>query len=283
MLHSIQGDNMKKLAALFAATLSGALTLTAATPVAVWDGDFGTSAKTGTDGKTYTLVLPSGSESWVQADGTLKIGSGTQGAYINLQDGETYNLAQGTKISVLMEYENATALSVVASPIYLQADSYFGLKTKASSLEVVGDNWGVTYPTSGNTVTTMPAAGNMLMVYPQGSGDMKIYSAATRSGLSASSSGGEITGLRFSNKRLQKIGIGGCFTSGAEKDLNNFENLIIKKVAVFASDITATDATEYFFPSEIQTINVSAADSIAVSEIDNQIDANTYKTVKVVA
>ena len=71
----------------------------AATPVAVWDGDFGTSAKTGTDGKTYTLVLPSGSESWVQADGTLKIGSGTQGAYINLQDGETYNLAQGTNIS----------------------------------------------------------------------------------------------------------------------------------------------------------------------------------------
>lgn len=274
---------MKKLAALFAATLSGALTLTAATPVAVWDGDFGTSAKTGTDGKTYTLVLPSGSESWVQADGTLKIGSGSQGAYINLQDGETYNLAQGTKISVLMEYENATALSVVASPIYLQADSYFGLKTKASSLEVVGDNWGVTYPTSSNTVTTLPAAGNMLMVYPQGSGDMKIYSAATRSGLSASSSGGEITGLRFSNKRLQKIGIGGCFTSGAEKDLNNFENLIIKKVAVFASAITATDATEYVFPSEIQTINVSAADSIAVSEINNQIDANTYKAVKVVA
>ena len=255
----------------------------AATPVAVWDGDFGTSVKTGTDGKTYTLVLPSGSESWVQANGTLKIGSGTQGAYINLQDGETYNLAQGTKISVLMEYENATALSVVASPIYLQADSYFGLKTKASSLEVVGDNWGVTYPTSGDTVTTMPAAGNMLMVYPQGSGNMKIYSAATRSGLSASSSGGEITGLLFSYKRLQKIGIGGCFTSGAEKDLNNFENLIIKKVAVFASAITATDATEYFFPSEIQTINVSAADSIAVSEINNQIDANTYKTVKVVA
>lgn len=255
----------------------------AATPVAVWDGDFGTSAKTGTDGKTYTLVLPSGSESWVQADGTLKIGSGSQGAYINLQDGETYNLAQGTKISVLMEYENATALSVVASPIYLQADSYFGLKTKASSLEVVGDNWGVTYPTSSNTVTTLPAAGNMLMVYPQGSGDMKIYSAATRSGLSASSSGGEITGLFFSNKRLQKIGIGGCFTSGAAKDLNNFENLIIKKVAVFASAITATDATEYFFPSEIQTINVSAADSITVSAINSQIDANTYKTVKVVA
>ena len=265
------------------ATLTLATFAAAPTPVAVWDGDFGTSAKTGTDGKTYTLVLPSGSESWVQADGTLKIGSGTQGAYINLQDGETYNLAQGTKISVLMEYENATALSVVASPIYLQADSYFGLKTKASSLEVVGDNWGVTYPTSGNAVTTMPAAGNMLMVYPQGSGNMKIYSAATRSGLPGSSSGGEITGLLFSNKRLQKIGIGGCFISGAAKDLNNFENLIIKKVAVFASAITATDATEYFFPSEIQTINVSAADSIAVSEINNQIDANTYKTVKVVA
>ncbi|MBO6167406.1 MAG: hypothetical protein J6P13_03535 [Kiritimatiellae bacterium] len=271
------------LFAAAAALLASMRAVFAATPVVVWDGDFGTSAKTGTDGKTYTLVLPSGSESWVQADGTLKIGSGTQGAYINLQDGETYNLAQGTKISVLMEYENATALSVVASPIYLQADSYFGLKTKASSLEVVGDNWGVTYPTSGNAVTTMPAAGNMLMVYPQGSGAMKIYSAATRSGLSGSSSGGEITGLLFSNKRLQKIGIGGCFTSGAAKDLNNFENLIIKKVAVFASAITATDATEYFFPSEIQTINVSAADSIAVSEINDQIDANTYKTVKVVA
>ena len=250
----------------------------AATPVAVWDGDFGTSAKTGTDGKTYTLVLPSGSESWVQADGTLKIGSGNQSAYINLQVGSDYNLAQGTKISVLMEYTNAVA-QTGAAPIYLQADAYFGLKTKDSSLDVVGDYWGVTYPTTGDVVTTMPSDGCILMVYPQGGGAVQVYSATTRTGLSDASAGGNITGLAFSNKYLQKIGIGGTFTDGSAKNLKNFENLVIKKVAVFTSAITATDAAAYYFPSEIQTINVDSATT--VSAINAQFDSANYKVADV--
>ncbi len=268
---------MKKLLTLLSAAV-GATAAFGATPLAVWDGDFGTSAKTGTDGKTYTLVLPSGSESWVQADGTLKIGSGTQGAYINLQDGETYNLAQGTKISVLMEYTNAVA-QTGAAPIYLQADAYFGLKTKDSSLDVVGDYWGVTYPTTGDVVTTMPSDGCILMVYPQGGGAVQVYSATTRTGLSDASAGGDITGLAFSNKYLQKIGIGGTFTDGSAKNLKNFENLVIKKVAVFTSAITATDAAAYYFPSEIQTINVDSATT--VSAINAQFDSANYKAAKV--
>lgn len=252
----------------------------AATPVAVWDGDLGTSVKTGTDGKTYTLTLPSGCESWIQNDGTLKIGSGNQSAYINLQDGGNYNLAQGTKISVLMEYENASA-QTGAAPIYLQADAYFGLKTKASSLEVLGDFWGTTYPTAGTTITTMPSDGSILMVYPQGSGVVKVYSASTREGLSGASTGGDITGLSFSNKYLQKIGIGGTFTDGSSQGLKNFENLVIKKVAIFTSAITAVDAANYFFPSEIQTINVPS--DTTVSAIKAQLDSENYKAIAVSA
>ena len=250
----------------------------AATPVAVWDGDFGTSEKIGTDGKTYTLTLPSGADSWVQSDGTLKIGSGNQSAYINLQVGSDYNLAQGTKISVLMEYTNAVA-QTGAAPIYLQADAYFGLKTKDSSLDVVGDWWGVTYPTTGDVVTTMPSDGCILMVYPQGGGAVQVYSATTRTGLSDASAGGNITGLAFSNKYLQKIGIGGTFTDGSAKNLKNFENLVIKKVAVFTSAITATDAAAYYFPSEIQTINVDSATT--VSAINAQFDSANYKVADV--
>ena len=250
----------------------------AATPVAVWDGDFGTSEKIGTDGKTYALTLPSGADSWVQSDGTLKIGSGNQSAYINLQVGSDYNLAQGTKISVLMEYTNAVA-QTGAAPIYLQADAYFGLKTKDSSLDVVGDYWGVTYPTTGDVVTTMPSDGCILMVYPQGGGAVQVYSATTRTGLSDASAGGDITGLAFSNKYLQKIGIGGTFTDGSAKNLKNFENLVIKKVAVFTSAITATDAAAYYFPSEIQTINVDSATTVSV--INAQFDSANYKVADV--
>ena len=269
----------KKFAPTLVAAIA-ALTLTsfAATPVAVWDGDFGTSVKTGTDGKTYTLVLPSGADSWVQSDGTLKIGSGTQSAYINLQNGSDHNLAQGTKISVLLEYANATA-QTGAAPIYLQADSYFGLKTKESSLDVVGDNWGTTYPTSGDAVTTMPSDGCILMVYPQGSGNVKVYSASTRAGLSDSSAGGEIGGLKFSNKYLQKIGIGGTFTSGSAQNLKNFENLVIKKVAVFTSAIATSDAASYVFPSEVQTINIDA--NTTVSDINELYDSSNYKAADV--
>lgn len=248
----------------------------APTPIVVWDGDFGTSEKTGSDGKTYTLTPQNAS---VQSDGSLKIGSGTQSAYINLQDGSNYNLAQGTKISVLMEYENATAQSSVAAPLYLQADAYFGLKTKASTLEVVGDGWGTTYPTSGDTVTTMPSSGCILMVYPQGSGVMRVYSASTRATLTEESTGGNIAGLKYSNKNLQKIGIGGTFTDGSDRGLANFEDLVIKRVAVFASELTTSEAATYLFPSETQIINVDT--DTAVSAINPQIDAVNYKATVV--
>ena len=49
------GDNMKKLVALLAAAISGVLTLTAATPIALWDGantDLGNFSLTAQNGNT---------------------------------------------------------------------------------------------------------------------------------------------------------------------------------------------------------------------------------------
>lgn len=242
----------------------------AATPVAVWDGDFGTSAKTGTDGKTYTLSLPSGAESWVQSDGTLKIGGGTQAANIAVTGG-----VQGEKLSILMEYSGATAQEC-AVPLYVNEGAYFGLRTKSgsSSLGLVGHFWtgnsgGNEYPSSGVVVTTMPESGYLLFVFPQGT--ISAYSGETRDALS----GDSISGFSFSSKKLGNIGLGGCFTDGTSsgQTLNNFENLVIKRVAIFNSAITTDDVASYYFPSEVDTITVNA--DTTVSALNTQIAASS--------
>lgn len=212
----------------------------AVTANVVWESDFGTTVKTGLDGKTYTLILP---DNVSVVDGCLSIGSGNQGASIAISP----NNIRGWTLSVLMEYEGATAKDT-AVPIYLEAEAYFGLKTKGTSLGILGDYWGATYPTGADpaTTTTMPASGYFLFVFPQGG--VQAYSASTLSGLTDASAGGTISGLSFSNKPLEKIGIGG--TPSSKNSLNAFDGLKIKKVAIFTSTISTSDAAAYTFPSE---------------------------------
>ena len=99
----------------------------------------------------------------------------------------------------------------------------------------------------------------MLLVFPQGT--LQAYSASTQSGMSDSSAGGNISGLSFSNKKLQKIGLGGPASNGSAKGLNNFENLVVKRVAVFTDQITAAEAAAYVFPSEAEHAAATAAET----------------------
>ena len=260
---------MKKIISMFATALAAAAGF-AADPVAVWDGDFSTTEKTGSDGKTYTLTLPANVS---VVDGCLSVRSGHQGAYVTISPQYDRNAA---KLSVLMEYEGAVAQEN-AVPVYLEAEAYFGLKTKGDSLDILGDFWGTTYPTGSNpdTTTTMPASGWLLFVFPQGG--VQAYSASTLSGLTEASAGGTISGLSFSNKPLQKIGLGG--TASSKDTLNAFNGLKIKRVAIFNSNISTSDAVSYIFPSEIQQIYVTA--NTTVSAINAQIDSANYKGVNV--
>ncbi len=86
------------LAALFA---TGGGVAAAATPVAVWSGDFLENSKNGTDNKTYTIVPNTGNS--IATDGSyIQIGdSATLGALINISSGVS-------KPTVVVRYENMT-------------------------------------------------------------------------------------------------------------------------------------------------------------------------------
>ena len=251
------------LAAILAFAAALPIAARAVTANVVWESDFGTTAKTGLDGKTHTLSLPD--NAWLQQDGTIQIGSraDAQGATIAVTGG-----VSGEKLSVLMEYSGATAKSY-ATPIYVAEGTWFGLMTKASSLDVLGHWWngnGTVFPKTADpaTTTVMPASGYLLFVFPQGT--VQAYSATTRGGLTDSSAGGSIAGLSFSGKTLTKIGLGGVFSMEAGKidELTNqavtaFDGLVIKRVAIFNSDISASDAASYAFPSEFPSYNTTVS------------------------
>ena len=248
----------------------------------VWESDFGTTTKTGLDGKTYTLSLPDGS--WLQDNGTIKIGSNDngRGVLINIT-----GAVSGQKISVLMEYANATAQSAVV-PVYMAAGAWLGSQTKDSSLDVLGHWWngnGTTYPTGNNpaTITTMPKDGYFMYVFNQGS-DVEIYSAEELSGLT----GGAVAGLNTPNRMVTQISLGGVVGGDGEsltnRAVHEFTGLIIKRVAIFTSGLSASDVAAYKFPSEhdyvvtVSEPDTSWAAAFASTDWDDNAD-NSGKTV----
>ena len=214
--------------------------------VAVWDGDFGVDTTRG----AFTLAVPSAS--WVDANGNLEVQPGQTGATI------TIDASKGvinSCISILIEYADADSnIAAGAVPIEVSPNNIgnqFGVKKyDGSTLGISGvyQN-GTVYPTSGTRViTTMPTEGALLFIMPNGS-NCSVYSADTRAGLSASGKGGEIAGLKFTSATLTQVGLGGSLNS-SHQWVTNFVGLTIKKVAIFNSAITASDAASYKFPAE---------------------------------
>ena len=269
------------VAALAALAAGGAWAVTANV---VWESDFGTSTKTGLDGKKYTLAFPTGCESWLQQNGTIKIGSDSnaQGPTITVTGG-----VSGEKVSVLMEYADATAQSA-AVPVYIAAGAWLGSQTKDNSLEVTGHWWndgGVAYPKDGGTVTTMPSAGYLMYIFAQGD-NVEIYSAGTLAGLSDASAGGTVSGLNTANRTVTKIALGGVMIGGngaglTSRPVKNFTGLVIKRVAIFTSKISASEAAAYKFPSDETKVTVTEANtswSAAFPSWDDSAD-NSDKTL----
>lgn len=250
-------------------------------PVVVWESDFGTTTK-----GAFTLAVPS--SSWVDANGNLEVQSGNAGAVIEI---DTTKGVINSKLSILIEYEGASASApagAVPFEVLLNSDYQCGVKKlDANTLAVSGvfQN-GTTYPTSGTqTITTMPTSGVLLFSMPSGSA-CSVYSASSRSGLTANGAGGTIAGLTFSSANLQKIGLGGSLIA-AHTNVKNFEGLKIKKLAIFASNIAASDAASYKFPSECDYTATITAANTAWSDIawDNSAtwDDNADNTAKTVS
>ena len=95
----------RHLAALLAILATGAAWATAPTPTVVWESDFGTATKTGTDGNSYTITL---NDNTVNSEGNIEIASSaTKGAIIDT------SAASASSMTVLVRYKSAPAASAL--------------------------------------------------------------------------------------------------------------------------------------------------------------------------
>ena len=261
---------MKKLVVLLAATFSGALTLTAATPVVVWDGaspenNFSTLTKT-VDDNTYTLNL--NEMNTVAADGSyVQIGSDTSKAAVTItavNTDTTITNAFGTSgtVTVIMKYTDlpVSAGSNRALISLLDSQKYKGGSAGSDNSVKIGVSkwnsggyfiWQGGYTASFSAVTFLETEQTAALSYNKSDGTVFYLDgiAVTNSTLKAS---GYTTPCG--------IALGGIDTDGSTQYFA-LTGMKIKAVAVFTSTLTAEQIANYKFPSEAP-ISVSLVSEI---------------------
>ena len=251
---------MKKLLALLSAAV-GATAAFAATPAAVWDGDF-TATQTG-----FTLNRSGNAIS---------------------QDNSTITIDQDVGVKVDFTTGFSSAMTVMFKYSDLAFDAQ---KTLATSFCSGGDeNRTGVYAASGGTIngiwntanwnnpseTLSESSGILAFCYHKSNGTSLYYvntdgtrlELFNKSGLKASGDAA-INGCTIGGERAK---------SGATL-LSAATGMKITGIAIFDGILTEAEMTGYVWPSEIQTINVSA--NTSVSAINAQYDSTTYKAAKV--
>ena len=242
----------------------------AASPKAtvVWNGDFGTTTKTGRDGDTYTFTLnPTGNTGdnlntlSGGSDGNLVIGSGsTYGGRIawDHDDSQAYT-------SVIIKYSNFTAEdSKVLAAVSAKTT------TGTNSGQIVDDCVGVlsasgstltgrynadssTWPNNGNSVATSYASGYLLIVYGSGQ-EFKFYTSSD----GTTWTGGTASGLKFGTTYSCGVGLGGMSGSAGASGYGVSAGMTIEAVAIFrgysvsTSDISTYSLLGYFSSSSYE-------------------------------
>ena len=242
----------------------------AASPKAtvVWNGDFGTTTKTGRDGDTYTFTLnPTGNTGdnlntlSGGTDGNLVIGSGsTYGGQIawNHDTSQVYT-------SVIIKYSNFTAEgSKVLAAVSAKTT------TGTNSGQIVDDCVGVlsasgstltgrynantsTWPNNGNSVATSYASGYLLIVYGSGQA-FQFYTSSD----GITWAGGTASGLTFGTTYSCGVGLGGMSGSASASGYGVSAGMTIEAVAIFrgysvsTSDISTYSLLGYFSSSSYE-------------------------------
>ena len=251
---------MKKLLALLSVAV-GAFAAFAATPAAVWDGDF-TATQTG-----FTLNRSGNAIS---------------------QDNSTITIDQSVGVKVDSTTGFASAMTVMFKYSDLAFDAQKTLVTSFCSGQ--DENRTGVYAASGGTINgiwntadwgnasqTLSASSGVLAFCYHKSNGTSLYYVNT-----------DGTRLELFNKSGLKASgdtaINGC-TIGGERAkanatlLSAATGMKITGIAIFDGILTEAEMTGYVWPSEIQTINVSSDTS--VSAINAQYDSTTYKAAKV--
>ena len=250
---------MKKLLALLSAAF-GAAAAFAATPAAVWDGDF-TATQTG-----FTLNRSGNAIS---------------------QDNSTITIDQSVGVKVDFTTGFSSAMTVMFKYSDLAFDAQ---KTLVTSFCSGGDeNRTGVYAASGGTINgiwntadwahpaqTLSASSGVLAFCYSKTAGTSLYSvgAGSRSELYNRSD------LRAgADTAINGCTIGGERAKSGATLLSAATGMKITGIAIFDGILTEAEMTGYVWPSEIQTINVSA--NTSVSAINAQYDSTTYKAAKV--
>ncbi|MBO6120940.1 MAG: hypothetical protein J6Q49_03690 [Kiritimatiellae bacterium] len=235
-------------AAVFACAAALGLGAYAATPVAVWDGDFNVTEKNGvTFYANGNTVAEDGSTVTISSDATVA-------PYVILPKTYRYtsiaftvsNLSEGTDKLVVLFGAGSTPN---ATGVYLSG---------AEGLTTSGVNWGGKWNTTTYDGTLTTGAGDRTFVatYDSGENGTHLYEAGTGSSDPIFGGGGN-NNLRYANTMCDTIAIGGG--KSVLTGLTPLTGLVIKKIAVYTSTSAIPVAQ-----SEIAAYAIPAATTIAV-------------------
>ena len=249
-----------KLWICYLATAFGILGAQAATPVAVWDGDF-TATQTG-----YTLNRNGNAIS--QDNSTI-----------------TIDQAEGVKVDFTTGFSSSMTVMFRYSDLAFDAQ-----KTIATAFCSGGDeNRTGVYAASGGTINgiwntadwahpaqTLSASSGVLAFCYSKTAGTSLYSVGSSSRNELFNENGLKAG---SDAAINGCTIGGERAKSGATLLSAATGMKITGIAIFDGILTEAEMTGYVWPSEIQTINVSA--NTSVSAINAQYDSTTYKVAKV--
>lgn len=244
----------------------------AATPVAVWDGDFTTMTK-----GTYTLSENGNTKT----DTYLQI-SGNNGVLVT----STEALNVFTVIMRCSGLNLASANSQVLFTSYGAANSPHDNKTGVNlpaNNAVCRGIWEGADWNSGATQGSVPANYTTLIYNHQQTNGTYAYALGPTSDVDDTvvrTTLYSVVGLRSSGTTYKGFAIGGL-RGTTSATLLPATGLKITSIAVFSGTLTEAEMKSYFFPSEVQTIAVNADTS--VSAIKAQFNSENYKAIAVSA
>ncbi len=260
---------MKKLAFALAA-VAVACTGFAAEPVVVWDRDFTTRTK-----GVYTLS--ENENTW--AEGYLQI-SGNNGILVTSTD--ALNV-----FTVIMRCDGLNLAANNAQVLFTSYGTDAGAHDNLTGVNLPTNNapcrgiWQGADWNNGATQGSVPANYTTLIYNHQQTSGTYAYALGPTSSTDETvvrTTLYSVVGLRSSSSTYKGFSIGGL-RGTTSTTLLPATGLKITSIAVFSGTLTEAEMKGYYFPSEIQTINVQS--DTAVSAINAQYESTTYKAAKV--
>ncbi len=277
MIQKLTKATTRVLATLFAVFVtSGAW---AATPVAVWDGDF-SSANLSQNGWTLVNWNETHADDW----STVTMDRNNQGLMINSDSGNS-------GITVLVKYsglsKSASAHRVLAASCVTSTHMYdrtgITLKSDGTLVGLWNSSTSASSDIDNGTASGSIAASGV-MAFTYGSNGTYLYYGSDTASISSTAAWGASSlkaGNDSSNSIIYGATVGGMCNGASRSGYEAAKGMTVSGIAVFNKVLSNAEMISYFWPSEVQTITVNADTS--VSAIKAQLNSENYKAIAVSA